>query len=74
MGTSESRKTKDGRTAVLNAKANDGKYYWFHTPQADRDRSLRKLIEDFRHESQGKDIDGKKSSAKKLRSGRTIGM
>ena len=64
MGTSESRKTKDGRTAVLNAKANDGKYY----------RSLRKLIEDFRHESQGKDIDGKKSSAKKLRSGRTIGM
>ncbi len=68
------RRIRPSRLTFYLAKTTKGNYYWFHTPQADRDRSLRKLIEDFRHESQGKDIDGKKSSAKKLRSGRTIGM
>ena len=56
------------------AKMIKDNYYWFHNPQTDRDRSLCKLIEEFRHESQGKDVGRKKSNAKKLRSGRTIGI
>jgi hypothetical protein len=65
------RRIRPGRLTFYLAKTTKGNYYWFHTPHADRDRSLRQLIEEFRQE---KDIDGKRNSARKLRSGKTIGM
>lgn len=68
------RRIRPSRLTFYLAKTIKGNYYWFHSPQADRDRSLRKLIGEFRHESQGKTINTKTSDVRKLRSGRTIGM
>ena len=54
------RRIRLDRLTFYLAKTIKGNYYWFHTSHADRDRSLRKLIEDFRHESQEKNIDRKR--------------
>jgi hypothetical protein len=65
------RRIGPNRQTFYLAKAIDGKYYWFHSPCAERNRQLRKLIGDYRHKSR-LEVTRKTHGIKKLRSGRRI--
>ena len=65
------RRVGPDRQTFYLARSINGTYYWFHTPYTARDRQLRRLIGDYRRESQAK-ASRKTYPARKLRSGKTI--
>lgn len=70
----DDRRVGPDRLTFYLARSVNGSYYWFHSPSADRDRHLRKLIGDYRHKSRAEAASKKAREAKQLRSGRTVGM
>lgn len=58
------------RQTFYLAITTEGDYYWFHIPRAERDKQLRQLIKDYRHESYAEVEERKARGAKKLRSGK----
>jgi hypothetical protein len=66
------RRIGPGRQVFYLAKTIEEDYYWFHIPRAERDKRLRQLIRDYRHESYTEVDERKARGARKLRSGKTV--